>query len=156
MKTMISTTSRNARAQGRREAADDRGHFPGQTVYAQVWRVAVGRVALYLLDTNIPANIRDEDRDLTDQLYGGDLEYRIRQEILLGIGGYRALEALNLHPTVYHMNEGHSAFLSLELVRNLMESHTLSFAEARELASAALDFTTHTPVAAGHDYFPRT
>jgi glycogen phosphorylase len=129
-------------------------NYPNNRVFAQIWRVIVGRVSLYLLDTNISANARAEDRDITDQLYGGDLENRIRQEILLGIGGYRALEALNIHPTVYHMNEGHSAFLSLELTRRLMETYHLSFAEARELASASLVFTTHTPVAAGHDYFP--
>jgi starch phosphorylase len=129
-------------------------HYPGNQVIAQVWKVRVGRVSLYLLDTNIPANTRSADRDITDQLYGGDLDNRIRQEILLGIGGYRALEALGIRPTVYHMNEGHSAFLSLELTRRLMESKRLSFAEARELASAALVFTTHTPVEAGHDYFP--
>lgn len=128
--------------------------YPGNKVVAQIWRVIVGRVSLYLLDTNIPANTRSVDRDITDQLYGGDLDNRIRQEILLGIGGYRALEALNIHPTVYHMNEGHSAFLSLELTRCLADKHQLSFAEARELASAALIFTTHTPVAAGHDHFP--
>jgi starch phosphorylase len=128
--------------------------FPEHNVFVQIWRVTVGRVTLYLLDTNTPANIRDKDRDLTDQLYGGDLEYRIEQEILLGIGGYKALEAMNLHPTVYHMNEGHSAFLSLELVRNLIKTERVTFAEARELASAAMIFTTHTPVAAGHDYFP--
>jgi len=127
----------------------------GHAVYAQVWRVQVGRVALYLLDTNIPQNIRPEDRDITDQLYGGDREMRIRQEIVLGIGGYRALQALGLQPTVYHMNEGHSAFLALEHVLQLMRKHRLSFAEARELASASLTFTTHTPVEAGHDYFPR-
>jgi glycogen phosphorylase len=129
-------------------------NYPNAKVFARIWRVLVGRVSLYLLDTNIPANTRAEDRDITDQLYGGDLENRIRQEILLGIGGYRALEALNIHPTVFHMNEGHSAFLSLELTRRLMEKHRLSFAEAKELASTALVFTTHTPVAAGHDYFP--
>jgi starch phosphorylase len=128
--------------------------YPGNKVVAQIWRVKVGRVTLFLLDTNIAANQRPEDRDITDQLYGGDLGNRIRQEILLGIGGYRALEALGIHPTVYHMNEGHSAFLSLELVRRHMELHKLSFAEARELASAGLIFTTHTPVEAGHDYFP--
>jgi starch phosphorylase len=126
---------------------------PGRQVTAQVWRAQVGRIALYLLDTNIPGN-PPADRDLTDQLYGGDLEMRIRQEILLGIGGYRALEALGLRPTVYHANEGHSAFLALERIRRLMETHGLSFAEARELASAGLVFTTHTPVAAGQDYFP--
>ena len=91
---------------------------------AQVWRAQVGRVPLYLLDTNMHANTRAEDRDITDQLYGGDKEMRIRQEILLGIGGYRALEALGLEPTVYHMNEGHSAFLALERVRRLMETAT--------------------------------
>ena len=127
--------------------------YPGRTVTAQVWRARVGRVSLYLLDTNLPAN-RPEDRDITDQLYGGDREMRLKQEILLGIGGFRALEALRIEPTVCHMNEGHSAFLSLERVRRLMEKHGLTFAEAREAASAGLIFTTHTPVAAGHDYFP--
>ena len=127
--------------------------FPGRSVFAQVWRVQVGRVPLYLLDTNIAANERAEDRNITDQLYGGDREMRIQQEIILGIGGYRALEALGLKPTVYHMNEGHSAFLSLERVRRLMEANQLSFAESQELASASLVFTTHTPVEAGHDYF---
>jgi len=127
--------------------------FPGRQVKAQVWRAQVGRVALYLLDTNFAGNARAEDRDITEQLYGGDREMRIRQEIMLGIGGYRALEALGLEPTVYHMNEGHSAFLGLERVRRLMEKRHLSFADARELASASLIFTTHTPVEAGHDYF---
>lgn len=125
----------------------------GQPVHAQVWKVQVGRVSLYLLDTNIAANARPEDRDLTDQLYGGDRDMRIRQEILLGIGGYRALQQLGLQPTVYHMNEGHSAFLALEHIRQLMGSRGLSFGEARELASASLVFTTHTPVEAGHDYY---
>ena len=119
--------------------------FPGRQVKAQVWRAQVGRVPLYLLDTNFAGNARPEDRDITDQLYGGDREMRIRQEILLGIGGYRALEALGLEPTVYHMNEGHSAFLALERVRRLMETRRLSFAEARELASASLVFTTPHP-----------
>jgi len=127
----------------------------GHPVYAQVWRVQVGRVALYLLDTNIALNTRPEDRDITDQLYGGDKEMRIRQEIVLGIGGYRAMQTLGLGPTVYHMNEGHSAFLALEHVGRLMRTHHLNFDEARELASASLVFTTHTPVEAGHDYFPQ-
>ncbi|MGZ4786917.1 MAG: alpha-glucan family phosphorylase [Terriglobales bacterium] len=126
----------------------------GHPVYAQVWRVQVGRVALYLLDTNIALNSRPEDRDITDQLYGGDREMRIRQEIVLGIGGYRALQAMGLKATVYHMNEGHSAFLALEHVLQLMRQYRLTLAEARELASASLVFTTHTPVEAGHDYFP--
>jgi starch phosphorylase len=128
--------------------------YPKRQVFAQVWRVQVGRVALYLLDTNIPANKQPEDRDITDQLYGGDLEMRIKQEIMLGIGGYRALKALGMNPTVYHMNEGHSVFLGLERVRRMMETESLSFAEAWEAASAGLVFTTHTPVTAGHDYFP--
>ena len=127
--------------------------YPGRQVVAQVWRAQVGRVPLYLLDTNVAANSAD-DRCITYQLYGGDTEMRIKQEIMLGIGGYWALEALGLHPAVYHMNEGHSAFLSLERVRRLRETSALSFAEAREAASASLVFTTHTPVPAGHDYFP--
>ena len=127
--------------------------FPGRSVFAQVWCAQAGLIPLYLLDANIAANQRSEDRDITDQLYGGDREMRIRQEMLLGIGGCRALEAIGLEPTVYHMNEGHSAFLALERTRRLMESRNISFAEARELASASLVFTTHTPVEAGHDYF---
>jgi starch phosphorylase len=128
--------------------------YPGRQVFANVWRTQVGRVALYLLDTNIPENKRAEDRDITDQLYGGDLEMRIKQEIMLGIGGYRTLKALKINPTVYHMNEGHSAFLALEWIRWLLEADGLSYAEACEAASAGLVFTTHTPVTAGHDYFP--
>ena len=94
-----------------------------------------------------------EDRDITDQLYGGDLEMRLKQEILLGIGGYRALKALGLEPTVYHMNEGHSAFLALEWAAQADgEAGASTFAEAREVASAGLIFTSHTPVPAGHDY----
>ncbi|MEK7406828.1 MAG: alpha-glucan family phosphorylase [Acidobacteriota bacterium] len=127
--------------------------LPGRPLYAQLWRAQVGRVPLYLLDTNIVSNSRAEDRDITDQLYGGDTEMRLKQEILLGIGGYRALLALGLEPAVYHMNEGHSAFLALERVRSLMEKHRLSFAEARALASSGLVFTGHTPVEAGHDFF---
>jgi starch phosphorylase len=126
--------------------------YPGRTVKAQVWRVQVGRVPLYLLDTNIEGN-RPEDRDITDQLYGGDNDMRIRQEVMLGIGGIRALELLGLRPTVCHMNEGHSAFLALERIRLLMEEYRLSFAEAREAATAGHVFTTHTPVAAGIDWF---
>lgn len=128
--------------------------LPGRTVAAQIWRANIGRVPLYLLDTNIARNTRPEDRDITDQLYGGDQDLRIRQEILLGVGGYRALKALGLAPIVYHMNEGHSAFLSLEHIRQLMVAHDLTFSEARELASAGFVYTTHTPVPAGHDRFP--
>jgi starch phosphorylase len=126
--------------------------YPGGPVHAHVWRAQVGRILLYLLDTNLEQN-RPEDRDITDQLYGGDNDMRIRQEILLGIGGIRALQALGLEPTVYHMNEGHSAFLALERIRLLMAEHGLSFAEAREAAMAGHVFTTHTPVPAGIDWF---
>lgn len=122
--------------------------LPDGKVTARLWRAVVGRIQLYLLDTNLPAN-RPEHRAITAQLYGGDLDMRIKQEILLGIGGVRALDALGLRPTVYHMNEGHSAFLALERIRSLMESRHLSFAEARVLASSSLVFTTHTPVPAG-------
>jgi starch phosphorylase len=128
--------------------------FPGHPVQARVWLAQVGRVPLYLLDTNFAANERPEDRDLTNQLYGGDLEVRVRQEILLGIGGYRALRAAGVNATTFHMNEGHSAFLSLEHVRHLIDTRKLTFRQARELATTSLVFTTHTPVEAGHDYFP--
>lgn len=127
--------------------------FPDGEVFAQVWRADVGRLPLYLLDANIASN-QPQQRAITSQLYGGDLDMRIRQEILLGIGGVRALEALGLKPTVFHMNEGHSAFLGLERVARLMETEKLSFEEARLLASSSIVFTTHTPVPAGHDYFP--
>lgn len=127
--------------------------YPQGAVTAQVWRVQVGRVPLYLLDTNLEQNRRPEDRDITDQLYGGDVELRIRQEIMLSIGGLRALDALGMRPTVCHMNEGHSAFLALERIRILMQEEGLSFAEAREVALAGNVFTTHTPVPAGIDVF---
>lgn len=127
--------------------------MPGRTVYAQVWGLTIGKVHLYLLDTNIDANA-PADREITDQLYGGDNDMRIRQEILLGIGGVRALKALGLDITVYHINEGHAAFLSLERIRMAMEEHKLSFDEAREFVTATTIFTTHTPVPAGNDRFP--
>ena len=114
-----------------------------RNVEAQVWRAKVGRIQLFLLDSDLPSN-RVEDRKITGQLYGGDLDMRIRQEILLGIGGCRALKALGIHPTVYHMNEGHSVFLGLEHIRQLMETEHLTFAQARVLASASLIFTTRT------------
>jgi starch phosphorylase len=126
--------------------------FPGRQVFACIWKVQVGRVPLFLLDTNLPLN-EPNDRGITDKLYGGDIETRIQQEIVLGIGGYRALRAMGLSPTIYHMNEGHSAFLSLERVREIMERHGVTFAEAKEAASAGLVYTSHTPVPAGHDYF---
>ncbi len=131
-----------------------RVELPRGPLSAQVWCANVGRLKLYLLDANIEAN-PPEYRKITKQLYGGDLEMRIQQEILLGIGGCRALEALGIKPSVYHMNEGHSAFVAVERVANLMETEKLSFHEARLLAAAGLIFTTHTPVSAGHDYFPK-
>ena len=126
--------------------------YPGRTVKAAIWRCQVGRVPLYLLDTNLAVN-RPEDRDITDQLYGGDMDMRIRQEIMLGIGGLRALRALGIEPTICHMNEGHSAFLALERIRQAMRDKRLSFAEAKELTRAGNIFTTHTPVPAGIDLF---
>ncbi len=126
--------------------------LPGRTLNAQIWRVLVGRISLFLLDTNIPSNSQ-EDQDITDQLYGGDRELRMKQEILLGIGGYRALQALGLHPSVFHLNEGHSAFLAPERCRDLMQTYKMSFAEAREATTAGTVFTTHTPVPAGNEYF---
>lgn len=127
--------------------------FPGRLVAVRLWQAQVGRVPLYLLDTNVPEN-SEADRGITNQLYGGNNEKRIQQEMILGIGGVRALERLGLHPPVFHMNEGHSAFLALERIRNLMTERHLSFDEARVLASAGNVFTTHTPVSAGSDYFP--
>ncbi len=127
--------------------------FPGRDVWARVWRIQVGRVPLYLLDTNIPRN-NPEDRSITNQLYGGDNDTRIRQEMVLGIGGIRALRALGNDPIVCHMNEGHSAFCGLERIRLLMEEHRLDFAAAREAVTAGTCFTTHTPVPAGNDVFP--
>ncbi|NLS78392.1 MAG: glycosyltransferase family 1 protein [Chloroflexi bacterium] len=127
--------------------------YPGRVVRAQIWRVQVGRVPLYLLDTNVPQNSAD-DRWITGQLYGGDTEMRIRQEIMLGIGGMRALHALKIEPTVCHMNEGHSAFLGLERIRDVMAATSVPFAVAREVTAAGNVFTTHTPVPAGIDLFP--
>lgn len=128
-------------------------HYPGRSVRAQIWRAQVGRVPLYMLDTNIAVNSL-EDRTLSDELYGGDLDMRIRQEILLGIGGLRALDALGIQPIVCHMNEGHSAFLALERIRMHIQKYNMSFAEAREATVAGNVFTTHTPVPAGIDRFP--
>jgi starch phosphorylase len=128
--------------------------LPTGRVYIKVWWIAVGRVKLYLLDTNIPENEQNEiHRDITDQLYGGDAHTRVRQEIVLGIGGIRALRALGHQPTVYHMNEGHSAFLALERIRLLMQEQGLSFQEALEASRANNVFTTHTSVPAGIDLF---
>ncbi len=127
--------------------------YPGRQVYARVWRVQVGTVALYMLDTNIEPN-NPYDHDITDQLYGGDQDMRIHQELMLGIGGTKMLKALGLKPKAYHMNEGHSAFLSLERIRGLIQEEGLSYLEAKEAVSASNLFTTHTPVPAGFDLFP--
>ena len=128
--------------------------IPGRTVWAKVWKLAVGRIHLYLLDTDILEN-SEEDRVITEQLYGGDADMRIRQELVLGIGGVRALAALGLSPAVYHMNEGHSAFLGLERIRQLVDAKKLSFRAALQVVAASNVFTTHTPVPAGNDAFSR-
>jgi glycogen phosphorylase len=127
--------------------------MPGREVQIRVWRIQVGRIPLYLLDTNIPQNSA-EDRAITARLYGGDNDMRIRQEMVLGIGGLRAVRAIGKEPTVCHMNEGHSAFCGLERIRSLMEKTGLDFAAAREAIAAGTVFTTHTPVPAGNDVFP--
>ncbi len=126
--------------------------YPGGPVYAQIWKIHVGIIDLFLLDTNVDNN-RPEDRSITDQLYGGDDEMRIKQEIMLGIGGIRALRAMGRKITVFHMNEGHAAFLALERVRFVMEENKMSFTEAYEFVTATNVFTTHTPVPAGNDRF---
>jgi starch phosphorylase len=125
----------------------------GHNVVALVWKALVGRIVLHLLDANLPTN-RPEDRDITCRLYGGDQEMRIRQEIVLGIGGLRALNALGINPSVCHMNEGHSAFLAIERIYQRMKQDNLSFEEAREVVATGTVFTTHTPVPAGIDTFP--
>jgi len=127
--------------------------FPGREVTVRAWRVAVGRVELFLLDSNVPAN-RPEDRDITRQLYGGDQEMRLQQEIVLGRGGVRLLRKLGIVPSVFHMNEGHAAFLTLERAGELAHKEGLAFEEAREVVRCTTLFTTHTPVPAGHDRFP--
>jgi len=127
--------------------------FPERFVQVKLWRVRVGRLFLYLLDTDLEENWMP-DRGITDKLYGGDLEKRLQQEIILGIGGMRALAALNLNIGVYRLNERHSAFLALEHIKQLMEKNQLDFATAREWATASHIFTTHTLVPAGIDLFP--
>ncbi|MDP9463247.1 MAG: alpha-glucan family phosphorylase, partial [Actinomycetota bacterium] len=125
----------------------------GDTARLNVWQVMVGRINLYLLDAAVDTNGPDVAA-ITDRLYGGDIEHRLRQEIVLGIGGVRALRALGLQPQVFHTNEGHAGFLSLERIRELVENG-LSFTEAIEVVRAGGVFTTHTPVPAGIDRFPR-
>lgn len=128
--------------------------FPKRRIYLKVWQINVGRVKLYLLDSDIEKN-NPEDRDVTLRLYGGDQEMRIRQEIVLGMGGVNLLtRALKLEPTIYHMNEGHSSFLILELIKNVIKEKQVSFEVARDIVSSQTVFTTHTPVPAGNDIFP--
>ena len=124
----------------------------GRKVRAQAWRVDVGRIPLYLLDTNIPEN-EETDRLVTGHLYGGDRETRIVQEMMLGIGGVRLLRRLQIEPQVFHLNEGHSAFLTLELAREIRQAAGVSFDVAAERVRERCVFTTHTPVAAGNDEF---
>ena len=127
--------------------------FPGRIIYLKVWKINVGRISLYLLDSDIDIN-NEMDKQLTLKLYGGNQETRISQEIILGIGGMKLLEALHITPTVYHMNEGHSSFVVLEVIKRFMKERNVSFKIAREMASACTIFTTHTPVPAGNDIFP--
>jgi glycogen phosphorylase len=126
--------------------------FPDRTVTCQIWRADVGRVKLYLLDSNVLEN-QAGDQGITDTLYGGDEEMRLRQEMILGIGGMRALQALGISPTVCHMNEGHAAFLSVERIRQYMEKTGTDFRIARQVNVNGNVFTTHTPVPAGFDLF---
>ena len=119
--------------------------FPGRTLSARVWRCQVGRTDLYLLDADFEANL-DEDRQITHYLYGGDWENRLKQEILLGIGGIRALRAMGIRHDVYHCNEGHAAFIGIERIRDLAGRRRLSFSEALEVIRSSSLFTTHTPV----------
>lgn len=126
--------------------------LPGRRLKARIWKVQVGRVDLYLLDTDYEENI-DQDRTITHHLYGGDNENRLKQEILLGIGGIRALKELGIIPDVYHCNEGHAAFIGIERLYQYISNENLSFSESLELVRSSTLFTTHTPVPAGHDVF---
>lgn len=127
--------------------------LPNKKLYLKVWQINVGRVKLYLMDSDIDENI-PEYRDVTTTLYGGNQEMRIKQEIVLGMGGVNLLHTLGLKPTVYHMNEGHSSFLTIELIKNTMKYKEVSFEIAKDIVSAMTVFTTHTPVPAGNDIFP--
>ena len=126
--------------------------YPNRLVYAHIWRVAVGRINLYLLDTDIDMN-SDYDRSISHQLYGGDNENRLKQEIMLGIGGILALQRLGLQKDIYHCNEGHAAFINLQRLVDLVERERLSIYEALEVVRSSSIYTVHTPVPAGHDYF---
>lgn len=126
--------------------------FPGRNLNARLWRVDVGRTELYLMDTDYEDNL-PEDRSVTHHLYGGDWENRLKQELLLGVGGIRALRKLGLNPEIYHCNEGHAAFIGLERLREYIQQDNLDFPEAMEVVRSSSLFTTHTPVPAGHDAF---
>ena len=126
--------------------------MPGRTVYAHVWSAKIGNIKLYLLDTDYDAN-QERDRSITHHLYGGDNENRLKQEMVLGLGGIRLLEKIGVEADIYHCNEGHAAFIGLERIKNLIENSGLSFAEAQEMVRASTLFTTHTPGPAGHDAF---
>jgi len=127
-------------------------NYPGREVYARVWRVQVGMIPLYMMDTNIEPN-KPYDQDITNQLYGGDIDMRIHQEIMLGIGGVRMLKALGYEVTAYHMNEGHAGFSALERISILIQEEGLDYAQARQVVASSNIFTTHTPVPAGIDLF---
>ena len=127
--------------------------FEERDVYLKAWKINVGRIELYLLDSDIEQN-EQEDREVTLKLYGGDQEMRIRQEIVLGMAGTKLLKEIGLNPTIYHMNEGHSAFLILELMKDIIEQKQVSFEIAKDIVSSRTVFTTHTPVPAGNDIFP--
>ena len=128
--------------------------LPGKNLYLKVWKINVGRITLYLLDSDIPENTDEDYRNITLRLYGGDQEMRIKQEIVLGMGGVNLLRTLGLDPNIYHMNEGHSSFLLLEVIKNIIKEKKVSFDIARDITSAKTVFTTHTPVPAGNDIFP--
>ncbi|MBI9067529.1 MAG: alpha-glucan family phosphorylase [Salinivirgaceae bacterium] len=127
-------------------------NFPGRLVKARIWKVQVGRIPLYLLDTDYKEN-SEEDRMISHQLYGGDWENRLKQEMFLGIGGIRTIQELNIKPDLYHCNEGHAAFINIERLANLIQHENLTFDEAIEVVKSTSLFTTHTPVPAGHDAF---
>lgn len=126
--------------------------YPGRKIIAQLWEVKIGSVSLYLLDTDIPEN-REDDRFVTHHLYGGDNENRLKQEMLLGLGGIRALRGLGYNCDIFHCNEGHAAMIGLERIWRYMDEQQLTYAEAKEVVRASTLFTTHTPVPAGHDSF---
>jgi phosphorylase/glycogen(starch) synthase len=126
--------------------------LPGRIMFARIWKLQVGRLEIYLLDTDFEKNT-PEDRVVSHQLYGGDKENRLKQELLLGVGGIRALKEVGISPDLYHSNEGHSAFIGLERIRELMREKQLTYSEAKEIVRSSTLFTTHTPVPAGHDLF---